>query len=200
MCDLFNPNPYVDVRLVDRIAPCQANRLAYGWLPWLALVVALAGAAGCAHAPAVGRGGPVYAVAVDSVNGRRTANQGSVSYPAVSLQVGDRFARVWLVDASHSDAESPVVLEGDVVALKEGILVERSWSEAIVHQVTDEELAVGFAVVYVPGMPKPTIVELRFEREEVPQARNRRAPRSMGAGQGTASTILPNTSRASSAR
>ena len=61
------------------------------------------------------------------------------------------------------DAVSPRILEGDAAALKDGVLVERSWSEAIVHQVTDEELAVGAAVIYVPGV-RPTEVELRFDR------------------------------------
>lgn len=120
--------------------------------------------AACAHAPAIGRGGPIYAVAVDSVNGRRTADNGSIYFPAIAIQVGDRFARVWLADQNRGDVTSPVVLEGDAAALKEGVLVERSWSEAIVHKVTDEELAVGVAVVYVPGTPHPTIVELRFDR------------------------------------
>ena len=123
----------------------------------------LAGTASCSHFAAVGRGGPVYAVAVDSVNGRKTANRGPISYPACAIQVGDRVAQVWLADESHGAVESPTVLEGDAAALKEGILVERTWSQAVVHKVTDEELASGFAVVYVPGLPRPTTVELRFE-------------------------------------
>jgi hypothetical protein len=107
-------------------------------------------------------------VAVDSVDGRKTADHGSVSYPAISIQVGDQFARVWLADESHGDVVSPAILNGDAVALKDGVLVERNWNQAIVHKVTDDELAVGYAVVYVPGMPKPTIVELRFERLPAP--------------------------------
>ncbi|MBC8132537.1 MAG: hypothetical protein H7X95_06115 [Deltaproteobacteria bacterium] len=118
----------------------------------------------CGHFPAVGRGGPIYAISVDSVNGRKTANEGPSSYPACALQVGDRVARVWLADESRGDVASPAILEGDEAALKEGILIERTWSQAVVHKVTDGELAAGAAVVYVPGMPRPTIVELRFSR------------------------------------
>ena len=151
----------------------------------------LQGVLACGHAPAVGRGGPVYAVAVDSVNGRRTADRGSVSFPAISLQIGDRVARVWLADESHGDVVSPVVLEGDAVALKDGILVERSWKEAIVHRATDEELAVGVAVVYVPGMPRPTIVELRFERIPALSAKSRRSHDPGAVGRSIAAVILP---------
>ena len=128
------------------------------------LVFALvSGLGSCSHFAAVGRGGPVYAIAVDSVNGRKTASTGPISYPACAIQVGDRVARVWIANDTLGDAESPVVLEGDAFALKEGILVERTWSQAVVHKVTDEELAAGAAVVYLPGVPHPTVVELRFE-------------------------------------
>lgn len=132
---------------------------------------------GCVHAPAVGRGGPVYAVSVESINGRKTADRGSVAYPACSIQIGDRFAQVWLADESRGDVMSPVVLEGDAEALKDGILVERTWSQAVVHNVTNEELAVGAAVVYVPGIPRPTTVELRFELVKVPRATWRTRPK-----------------------
>jgi hypothetical protein len=54
-------------------------------------------------------------------------------------------------------------VEADEVALKAGVLVERSWGEAIVHHVTDAELEAGAAVVYVPSPYHPTVVELRFE-------------------------------------
>lgn len=138
-------------------------RLAFG-------LVSLTALSGCAHSPAIGRGGQIYAVAVDSVNGRRTADNGSIYFPAISIQVGDRFARVWLADQSRGDVTSPVVLEGDAEALKAGILVERTWNEAVVHKVTDEELAVGVAVVYVPGTPHPTVVELRFDKVSKPLA------------------------------
>jgi len=78
-------------------------------------------------------------------------------------------ARVWLADADRNDqVDSPAVLRGDAVALREGILVERSWSQAVVHRVTDEELSVGAAVVYVPGTPHPTVVELRFYAASTP--------------------------------
>jgi hypothetical protein len=106
----------------------------------------------------------VYAISVDSVNGRKTADRGPSGYPACAIQVGDRVAQVWLADESRGDVMSPPVLEGDAAALKDGILVERTWSQAVVHRVTDDELAAGAAVVYVPGIPRPTVVELRFFR------------------------------------
>jgi len=111
----------------------------------------------------VGRGGRVYAVRVAAVDGHPTSNHGAVAYPACTLQFGDRVARVWLAHPSHVDAVSPVIVEADEVALKDGILVERSWNEAIVHRVTDAELAAGAAVVTIPSPYHPTVVELRFE-------------------------------------
>jgi hypothetical protein len=118
---------------------------------------------GCAASPVVGRGGRVYAVRVASVDGHPTSNRGTIAYPACTLQFGDRVARVWLAQPSHVDVASPVLVEADETALKEGILVERSWNEAIVHRVTDAELAAGAAVVTVPSPYHPTVVELRFE-------------------------------------
>lgn len=58
---------------------------------------------------------------------------------------------------------SPIIVEADEAALKDGVLVERAWGEAIVHRVTDAELQAGAAVVYVPSTFHPTVVELRFE-------------------------------------
>lgn len=135
---------------------------------WLLAAVALCmfgllAAGGCATTPAIGRGGRVYAVRVASVDGHPTASRGSVNFPACTLQVGDRVARVWLAQPSRSDAVSPVIAEADEAALKSGVLVERSWGEAIVHHVSDAELMAGAAVVYVPSTYHPTIVELRFE-------------------------------------
>jgi len=127
------------------------------------LALLLAFLAGCAAAPVVGRGGRVYAVRVASVDGQPTSNHGTVSYPACTLQFGDRVARVWLAHPSHVDAVSPVIVEADEAALKDGILVERSWNEAIVHRVTDAELAAGAAVVTIPSPYHPTVVELRFQ-------------------------------------
>ncbi|MEP6654254.1 MAG: hypothetical protein ABJA82_12895 [Myxococcales bacterium] len=145
-----------------------------------AVVVLLSSLISCGHFAAVGRGGAVYAIAVDSVNGRKTATTGPISYPACAIQVGDRVAQVWIANDSAGDVESPVVLEGDAFALKDGILVERTWSQAVVHKVTDEELAAGAAVVYVPGVPHPTVVELRFELVRgaslAPPGRFRRPP------------------------
>jgi hypothetical protein len=127
------------------------------------LLLLAAGSAGCATGSAIGRGGPVYEVRVATIDGNPTSNRGSSAHPACTLQVADRVAPVWLALPSHADRESPVILEADAEALKDGILVERSWNEAVVHQVTEAELAAGAAVVYVPGRARPTTVELRFE-------------------------------------
>jgi hypothetical protein len=142
---------------------------------------------GCATFPAVGRGGQVYEVRVDSINGDHTALRGPSGRPACVVQVADRVATVWLASAGHADRESPVVFEADAEALKNGILVERSWNQAVVHNVTDAELAAGGALVSVPGGPRPITVELRFD------------PVSRLAAQ-SASTNLPNTVRDSSSR
>jgi hypothetical protein len=121
-------------------------------------------AAGCATAPAVGRGGPVYEISIAAIDGHPTADRGPAAYPAVTIQVGTRVARVWLAHPSHHDVTSPVIMEGDAVALKDGILVERSLYEAVVYRVTDEDLSAGAALVYVPSMMHPpTVVELHFD-------------------------------------
>src|SRR5262245_8901108 len=96
----------------------------------LSLLLTLA--AGCVSAPVVGRGGRVYAVRVASIDGHPTSNRGAVAYPACTLQFGDRVARVWLAQPSRVDVASPVLVEADEAALKDGVLVERSWNEAIV--------------------------------------------------------------------
>ena len=87
---------------------------------------------------------------------------------------------VWLANDIVGDVGSPIVLEGAAFALKDGILVERTWSQEVVHKVTDEELAAGAAVVYVPRVPHPTVVEMRFERVRgaslSPPGRLRRPP------------------------
>lgn len=162
-------NPYVRVRLWVGRGRCQGARsVILAWRPAvLGLLVAtlILTSTACSHFPAVGRGGAVYAITVESVNGRKTADRGPTSYPACSIQVGDRVARVWLADDRQgNDVQSPTVLEGDAEALHQGILVERTWSQAVVHEVTDQELAAGAAVIYVPGTPRPTVVELRFVR------------------------------------
>ena len=100
---------------------------------------------------------------VEMVDGRHTAARGHLSFSAVAIQVGDRMARVWVADESGGGVESPAVVEGDAAALKAGILLEHSWNEAVVHHVTDEELAAGAAVVYVPGGGRPMVVDLRFD-------------------------------------
>jgi hypothetical protein len=133
----------------------------------LAVALAALGLAGavpaCATAPAIGRGGPVYAVRVASVDGHPTSMHGPVGNPACTLQIGDRVVRVWVAHPSHHDAPSPVITEADEAALKAGVLVERSWGEAIVHHVTAAELAAGAAVVYIPSTYHLTTVELSFE-------------------------------------
>lgn len=128
---------------------------------YLPLLVAVLPA--CATAQAVGRGGPVYEIRVATVNGFPTSLRGPAIHPACVLQVGNRVAQVWLADPGHYDRASPVVFEADAEALKDGILVERSWNEAVVHAVTDAELGAGAAVVYVPSSKRPTTVELRFD-------------------------------------
>ncbi len=135
----------------------------------------------------MGRGGQIYEVRVDSVDGNHTALRGPSGHPACVVQVANRVATVWLASSAHADRESPVVFEADAEALKDGILVEHSWNQAIVHNVTDAELAAGAALVTVPGGPRPITVELRFD------------PVSRLAAQ-TARTTLPNTARDSSSR
>jgi hypothetical protein len=125
-----------------------------------------AGLGACATTTAVGRGGQIYAVRVASVNGMTTALRGPAAHPACVVQVANQVATVWLAQPARegNDQVSPVVFEADGEALKEGILVERSWNQAVVHEVTDAELAAGAALVYVPGVAgRPTTVELRFD-------------------------------------
>ena len=150
---------------VKRISPmCDASRrLTPLWAALMGVVLGVV-MAGCASTLAVGRGGPVYEVRVATVNGIATANRGPVGHPACVLQVGNQVAQVWLANASNQDHQSPAVLVADAVALKEGILVERSWNEAVVHRVTEDELTAGAAVVYVPSARQLTTVELRFDR------------------------------------
>ena len=81
-----------------------------------------------------------------------------------------------------------MVFEADAEALKDGILVERSWNQAVVHNVTDAELAAGGALVSVPGGAS---------------ADHRRAALRSGVAPGRsdqARTTLPNTARDSSSR
>jgi hypothetical protein len=105
----------------------------------------------------------MYAVRVTSLNGQPTSNRGSVGYPACTLQLGDQVMRVWLAHPSRENAVSPVIAQADEATLKAGILLERSWQEAVVHAVTDAELASGTAVVYIPSIFHLTTVELSFE-------------------------------------
>lgn len=167
---------------------CRFGRAALGRLGAGILGILLAvGLVGCATATAVGRGGPVYEVRVDTVDGYHTSLRGPGGRPACIVQVANRVATVWLASAAHADRESPVVFEADAEALKDGIMVERNWNTATVHNVTDDELAAGAAVVILPASPRPITVELRFD------------PVSRLAAQ-TAKTTLPNTARDSSNR
>jgi hypothetical protein len=130
-----------------------------------AFATAFGGAAlGCATVPDASSGGSqAYRVAVASVNGQPTSNRGPTAYPACTIQVADRVASVWLAHPSSSGA-SPVIMVSQAADLKKGVLVERTWNEAVVHHVTDQELAVGVAVVHVPGRSRrPITVELSFE-------------------------------------
>ncbi len=131
----------------------------------------------------------MYEVRVDSIDGYHTALRGPAGRPACVVQVADRVATVWVASEAHADRESPVVFEADAEALKDGILVERSWNQAVVHNVTDAELASGAALVSVPAGAHPITVELRFD----PVSR-------LAAQTHTASTTLPNTARDSSSR
>jgi hypothetical protein len=139
------------------------------WFPGRGITVvmatALVMAQGCATTGMpVERRGPLYEIAVASVDGYATSDRGPAAYPACTIQVGSNVARVWLAHPENLDAVSPVIMTGDAASLKEGILVERTWREAVVHQVTDAELAIGVAVVYVPSFSRrPTVVELRFQ-------------------------------------
>lgn len=159
------------------------------WAVFRAAVFLVGGSLGCATYPAVGRGGQVYEVRVDSVDGNHTALRGPAGRPACVVQVANRVATVWLASAAHADRESPVVFEADAEALKEGILIERSWNQALVHNVTDAELAAGAAVISVPNGAHPITVQLRFD----PVSR-------LAAQTPTAKTTLPNTARDSSSR
>jgi hypothetical protein len=167
----------------------RLGRAASGWVEvvFFGAILLVIGPSGCATAPAVGRGGTVYEVRVDSVDGYHTALRGPIGHPACVVQVADRVATVWLASPAHADRESPVIFEADAEALKDGIAVERSWNVATIHNVTDEELAAGVAVVLLPGAPRPVTVELRFD------------PVSRLAAH-TASTTLPNAARDSSKR
>src|SRR5262245_4342321 len=95
------PNPYVCVRLFSLGRPVKViastwihsilfSTGALAYMRWIgAALLAVGIGSGCAHAPAVGRGGPVYAVTVESVNGRHTSAQGHLSLSAMAIQVGD---------------------------------------------------------------------------------------------------------------
>jgi hypothetical protein len=157
---------------------------------WIAGLAGLAGlasvvfaGAGCAHVPAVGGGGPVFAVSVESIDGYRVVTAGHIYGYSYMLQVADHAVRVWPVlrnvnfpgpgaDAQPElgpSGDTPIdagetLLEADATALKSGILIERSWTQAVVHEVTEEELEVGAAVILVPGDRRSVVAELRFRR------------------------------------
>src|SRR5436190_11007785 len=125
--------------------------------------------------PSLGRGGPVYEVIIESVDERPTALRGPAGYPACTVQVGDHTARVWLAagDPALSGADMPIsppILKADAAALEAGILLESSWTAAIVHEVTKEELAAEAATVHVPYPGGYHVVELRFRRVPLPGA------------------------------
>lgn len=155
----------------------QPRRTPRTWVLTVVLVLGTApgllGAVGCAHTAAIGGGGPVFAVSVESIDGYRVVMAGHMSGYSYLVQVGDVAARVWPVMRSPGAVEGDgpplpepgeTLIEADAEALKSGILIERSWNQAVVHEVTDEELDVGAAVVFVPGERRSVIAELRFRR------------------------------------
>jgi hypothetical protein len=148
--------------------------------------VALLAGAGCAHTTAIGRGGPVFAVSVESIDGYPVVTGGRSSGYCYLLQVADRAVRVWPVVRSPRTVEvdtfaphesGETLLEADAEALKSGILIERSWNQAVVHEVTDEELDVGAAMIFVPGERRSVVAELRFRRIGDPLPRASRGAR-----------------------
>lgn len=152
----------------------QSDTLSGRWWGLLVAAWVVAGAGGCAHTTAIGRGGPVFAVSVDSIDGYRVVTAGHIAGYSFTVQVADQVVRVWPVlpdpRAAGSDPLAPpesgptTLLEADAEALKSGILIERSWNQAVVHEVTDEELAVGAAVFFVPGERRSVVAELRFRQ------------------------------------
>ena len=73
--------------------------------------------------------------------------------------------RVWLArPAPDGPSDAAPLMETDAQSLKSGILIESGWTHAVVHEVTEEELAAGAALFYVPGDKKSAVVELRFHR------------------------------------
>jgi hypothetical protein len=123
---------------------------------------------GACATPSIGRGGPVYEVIIHSVDDRQTALRGHAGYPACTIQVGDHAERVWLSSESADGAgSSPPLLRADAAALAAGVLIESSWTAAVVHAVTEEELAVEAATVHVPYPGGYHVIELRFRRVPV---------------------------------
>src|SRR5258708_40315001 len=70
-------------------------------------------AAGCATAPAVGRGGPVYEISIAPIDGYPTADRRPAAYPAVTIQAGTPVPRGRLAHPSHLTARSPVIMASD---------------------------------------------------------------------------------------
>ena len=150
-------------RRVRPVASGAALRLLLGLLG-----VALAG---CAHGPAVGGGGRIYEISIESIDGLPVTTRGSSTGLFYVVQVGDRLATVWPVTPALNHDDRPIVLlEADAQALHDGILIERTWRLAVAHEVTDDELAAGAALVYVPGLQGASPVELRFRPVPVGQA------------------------------
>jgi hypothetical protein len=141
--------------------------------PLLALATLFAvSPAGCASAPAIGRGGRVYEVMVRSIDGRRTSVRGAEGH-ACTIQVGDAVRQVWLANERRDADEVPLVplLRADEAALMDGVTVEYvSWPWTTFHRVTAEDLAAEAVLVQVPGPTGPHDVELWFrETRDVAQ-------------------------------
>ena len=129
------------------------------------VAVVAGGILGCAHASSEPGAGRLFAVSIESIDGRSVVTIGHMSQPSYVVQVGTRLVRVWLAKpAPDGPSEATPLMETDAQSLKSGILIERSWTHAVVHEVTEEELAAGAALIYVPGDRRSAAVELRFRR------------------------------------
>lgn len=103
-------------------------------------------------------------MAIQSIDGRSVVTTGPSSQPSFLVQVGEQLVRVWPTRPAPNGPDEPAtLLEVDAQALKAGILIESSWTEAVVHEVTEDELAAGAALIFVPGGRRSVVAELRFK-------------------------------------
>jgi hypothetical protein len=105
----------------------------------------------------------MFAVSIESIDGRSVVTTGHMSELSFVVQIGERLVRVWLGKTAPDGPSEPTpIMEVDARSLKSGILLESSWTHAVVHDVTEEELAAGAAMIYVPGDRHSAVVEVRF--------------------------------------